>query len=314
MRIHLLTGIALTALLTTAANAQPTASTQQATTAQPAPAPSAAPVHLLEHVAGSVWRFRDRSTSSEHIGLVMVTRAGAVVVDPLNTGAAEWLKGELAARFNGVKVVEVVYSHKDWDHAAGARAFGAVPVVARYESLGLLELPAEAAARSSFQREYADVARPTVTWTTPVRRIVLGGRTMELHFAPNRHAADYTLVWFPAERILFTPDIVSPGRLPYRDIPDYDTADVDHILKQALAFKPRYVVGGHGGVGTPADITALSAYYAELRGGVADGIARRLSLAEIKQRVTMDRYRDWDGYARFRELNVEGMYAALSRK
>ncbi|MBC2665959.1 MBL fold metallo-hydrolase [Novosphingobium flavum] len=279
--------------------------------AQPAPPPTApaAPVYELTQVAGPVWRFR----SNAHYGLVMVTAKGAVVIDPLNPAAAAWLKAELARRFKGLKVTSVVYSHHDWDHTAGAAVFGPVPVYARAESLAALQPPAEPEARARFTKFYANVAWPTVTWTQKVERITLGGHTVELHANPALHAKDLVYAWFPAERVLFTVDVISPHTLPYRTLDDYAPDDVAANLAHALSFKPRYVVGGHGDVAGPDSINALGQYYADLRAAVAAGIARGEPLDAIKREVTLDQYKGWRDYGTFREMNVEGMYRYLTK-
>jgi glyoxylase-like metal-dependent hydrolase (beta-lactamase superfamily II) len=286
------------------------AQAQNAPAAAPAPAPAAAPVRELTQVAGAVWRFRNNA----HYGLVMVTAKGAIVVDPISTEASAWLRDELARRFNGLKVVKVVYSHHDWDHASGAAAFGTVPILSRAETVAALQPPADPAARERFARQFADVLPPTETYAGPVTRVVLDGHVMELHAQPTRHATDLSYVWFPAEKILFTVDVISPGRLPYRDLPEYDEADVKQTLDSALAYNATYVVGGHGAVATPQSISELAGYYAALRAAVADGIAKGLSLDAIKQSVTMDDYRDWGDYTAFRAMNVEGMYRYLTAK
>jgi glyoxylase-like metal-dependent hydrolase (beta-lactamase superfamily II) len=287
-----------------------TALAQNAPAPTPAMAPAMAAAHDLTHVAGAVWRFR----SNAHYGLVMVTAKGAVVVDPINTETAQWLKGELARRLNGLKVVKVAYSHHDWDHASGAAVFGPVPIVSRVQTVAALVPPNDPAARERFVKQFADVAPPTETFAGKVHRIVLDGHVMELRAQPARHATDLSYVWFPAERILFVVDVISPGRVPFRDMAEYDEADVKQVLDSALSYKARYIVGGHGAIGNDQSIRDLGGYYAALRKAVADGIARGLSLDAIKQQVTMDSYKSWGDYDAFRAMNVEGMYRHLTAK
>ena len=278
--------------------------------AQQAPAAALAQVNELRQVAGAVWRFR----SNDHYGLVMVTPTGAVVVDPLNAPTAAWLKDELSRRFNGLKVVEVVYSHHDWDHATGAAVFGAVPIVSRAETLKELQPPADPARREAFQKQFSGVVAPTETFTGAVRQVTLGGHTLELHAVQSRHASDLSFIWFPAEKILFTVDVLSPHRIAFRNMGDYEPADADRVLDKALTFNATHVVGGHGEIGTPKDITALKQYYADLRAAVADGLKQGLTLDQIKKQATLEAYRDWGDYAAFREMNIEGMYRVLTAR
>jgi Metallo-beta-lactamase superfamily len=100
-------------------------------------APPAAPLRSITRIAGDVYRFQN----DQHFGMFMVTPQGVVLVDPINLDTANWVKGEIAARFNNAKVVEVIYSHHHWDHASGAAAFPGAKIVSRAETLKALQPP-----------------------------------------------------------------------------------------------------------------------------------------------------------------------------
>src|SRR5207253_692956 len=58
----------------------------------------------------------------DYVSAFMVTPEGIVLVEPIGTEFATWLKGELARRFN-VPVKYVIYSHSHWDHASGGAVY-----------------------------------------------------------------------------------------------------------------------------------------------------------------------------------------------
>src|SRR5438094_5066172 len=58
----------------------------------------------------------------DYVSAFMVTPEGIVLVEPIGTEMAIWLKGELARRFN-VPVKYVIYSHSHWDHASGGSVY-----------------------------------------------------------------------------------------------------------------------------------------------------------------------------------------------
>src|SRR6266550_800359 len=58
----------------------------------------------------------------DYVSAFMVTTEGIILVEPIGTEMAAWLKGELARRFN-VPVKYVIYSHSHWDHASGGSVY-----------------------------------------------------------------------------------------------------------------------------------------------------------------------------------------------
>src|SRR5262245_3316303 len=53
----------------------------------------------------------------------LVTSDGIILVDPINTDFAKWLKSQLDERFPGQPVRYVIYSHSHWDHIEGGAVF-----------------------------------------------------------------------------------------------------------------------------------------------------------------------------------------------
>ena len=98
----------LTALLTIAADAQPSA-LYQGTNYKG---------REIRKLTGDVYYAR----SDDYVSAFMVTSEGIVLVEPIGTEFATWLKGELDRRFH-VPVKYVIYSHSHWDHASGGAVY-----------------------------------------------------------------------------------------------------------------------------------------------------------------------------------------------
>jgi len=58
----------------------------------------------------------------DYVSAFVVTPEGIILVEPIGTEMATWLKGELTRRFN-VPVKYVIYSHSHWDHASGGAVY-----------------------------------------------------------------------------------------------------------------------------------------------------------------------------------------------
>ena len=76
----------------------------------PAPAAAAEDARSLTKVSGDVYRSR----SNHHHSLVVVTSAGVVVVDPINTTAASWLRENLGT-ITDKPITHLIYSHSHGD-------------------------------------------------------------------------------------------------------------------------------------------------------------------------------------------------------
>ncbi len=238
----------------------------------------------LENVTGDVWRFNNNFHSSA----VVVTEEGVVVTDPINAGAAEWLKAEIDSRF-GKPITHLVFSHSHGDHASGGTVFGDVHVIAEANA------PMEIDGVAVDQR----ISKPT--------SVELGGKTLELVPLGPGHGTDMMAMVIRPENVAFVVDVISPGRVPYRDMPG---ADLDGLARQIdnvgmLEFE--VLLPGHARLGTREDVTEASEYLAWLRGEVQDGLDSGKSVEEIKGSI------DWGPYAgmmmvqEWGPMNVEGM-------
>src|SRR4030095_16759734 len=58
----------------------------------------------------------------DYLSVFMVTSDGIVLVEPIGTEFATWLKGELATAFKG-PLKNVLSSHHHWDQGSGAAVY-----------------------------------------------------------------------------------------------------------------------------------------------------------------------------------------------
>jgi hypothetical protein len=121
-----------------------------------------------------------------------------------------------------------------------------------------------------------------------------------------------TVLRFPNQRAVFLVDFISLKRLPFRNLPGYDIDDLVAKIGAIEAMDFDMAIGGHGAVGTKADVADHPRYLEELRAAVADGIAKGQTLEQLQASVTMDAYREWASYADWRTENIAGMYAILT--
>lgn len=243
----------------------------------------------IEPVTGDVYRFQNNF----HNAMFVVTGEGIVVTDPINADAVEWLKGELASRFDK-PVTHMILSHSHGDHASGGQGWGDIAVVAHEK------------AKAHVEAGDVDTAMPTQTFSDSYS-FSTGGKDFELTYLGEGHGDDLIAVVVRPENVAFVVDAVSPGRLPFRDFPG---ADIDGLIEQIKAVEAldfEIVLPGHSRNGTKSDVEEGRVYIEELRDAVKAALAEGKSEDEIIASNLMSEYSDWLAYDQYRDLNITGM-------
>ena len=326
---------ALAALMSAAIAADALA---QQPAAQPAP-----PTRVIAKIRGDLYRFQNNN----HNSWFLVTREGVIVGDPINADAASWLKNEIAQRFK-VPVRYLVYSHHHWDHASGAAVFNdtaelvghANMVTSLKDAVANLQTGQRAqdknkngrldraeatgglvAAFDTLDRNrdggldgseiLGGVVTPETTYTDR-RTITLGGKTVELvHPGPN-HSDDATVVYFPAERVVYGVDWINVRTPPGGLVGEVTLAQWIEALKKVEAIDFELVAPGHGNIGTKADFVAYRQYFEDLVDAVSKGIAAGQTVEQLQASNVLDKYAWWLNYAMARNTNIAQAYQMLT--
>lgn len=244
----------------------------------------------ITRVTDDVYRFQNKF----HVNMFVLTGAGVVVTDPINAGAAAWLRAEIG-KLTEQPITHLIYSHSHGDHASGGAAYGEIGNIIAQQNAP----PA------------IDGVKPTMRFSAQMS-FIQGDKTFELTYLGPGHGIDLMAIVVRPDNVAFVVDAVSSKRLFYRDFPGANLDDwIDQVRKiDSLEFE--VMIGGHGPVGTKSDVTNGIAYLEELRAAVLKGLRAGESVDELKQSVTMEKYKDWAAYDNWRELNVQGMARYLS--
>lgn len=308
------------------------------------------PRHEIYNVTGDLYRFRQ----TRHFGMFLVTADGIVVVDPINSEAAGWLKAQLDERFP-VPVRYVVYSHSHNDHASGGEVFADTATFIGHENMREnLERPAAdapllpreqlwdtnhdgaiqpmeaegtvlAGAVASLDTNHDGAANRAEIWARRFggnqvppdvyyrdhASIVLGGKTVELHYTGRNHTDDMTVVLFPEERTIYTADFLTPKRPPRTYLDGGFLPDWVESLKRVEQLDFDIISPGHELPGTKADVIEQRRYLEELVDAVSQGIAQGKTKEQLVETVRMEDYDHLIEYDMSRAANVIGAYEML---
>lgn len=255
----------------------------------------------LQQVKDNLYRHTTGAGLAVHSGLVLITKEGALVIDPAMTCTSTWLRDEIRRRFK-VPVKYVVLSHAHFDHAAGAQVFqqdGAI-VVANQRAL------------EPIIGEKLPTALPDRVFDKQMT-ITLGGETVELHRIAPSHSDSMTMVLFPRHHVLQCTDVCESKSMPYNDFLDFYYPGWIETLDWVLAQDVDIIDIGHYSPGTKQDIAAERAYMVDLHQQVLDLTRQGMSWDHLYRNVKFSPdIKNWIGYDTMKTLNILGMYRWVS--
>jgi glyoxylase-like metal-dependent hydrolase (beta-lactamase superfamily II) len=142
--------------------------------------------------------------------------------------------------------------------------------------------------------------------------IELGGKRVELIYPGLSHSDNLIVMYFPEERAVFTVDMITVKRLGYMTLSDAYFPDWMAAIRRVEAIDFDILVPGHGPMGAKADASDHRAYLEDLYDEVLAAARAGQSLEEMQASITLDAYKDWGQYDKWRTLNIEGMLNNIS--
>jgi glyoxylase-like metal-dependent hydrolase (beta-lactamase superfamily II) len=265
------------------------------------PDPSARPcpdqARTLTQIEGNLYRHTAGNGLAVHSGFVLITRDGALVIDPAMTCTALWLKSEITTRFQ-VPIKYVIYTHAHFDHIAGGQVFqqdGALVIAQRnaLEPIVGERLPT-AVPNQLFDRD---------------TMLVLAGDTVLLHYVGPSHSNSMTMVSFPRYHALQCTDVCEHASMPYNDFLDFYYDGWIETLDWVILQDPKIIDVGHYTPATTADQRALRTYMVGLHQQVLDLVRQGQTWDELYRHVTFQApTTGWIGFDSMRILNILGMH------
>jgi glyoxylase-like metal-dependent hydrolase (beta-lactamase superfamily II) len=262
-----------------------------------------------EEVADGVFVIPDRRTLLvPNIGVIVGDRAALVVdtgLGPRNGAVVRDIARELA----GDRLLFLTITHFHPEHGYGAQAFRDATIVANRAQHEEFREKADAYLHL-FRGLGSVVAQPLdgVEFVQPhvvydgAAELDLGGKLVQLRTWGSAHTRGDQVVFLPAERVLFTGDLVENRIFPgFPFFPPHDT-DVDgrkwiDVLEALQRLDAKIVVPGHGEVGDASLVAATREYLELLQSETArlagDGHDADAIIAILEPQLRA-RYPDWD--------------------
>jgi glyoxylase-like metal-dependent hydrolase (beta-lactamase superfamily II) len=217
---------------------------------------------------------------------VIVGDEGVMVVDATATPVMAQALLEQIRKVTDKPVTHVLLTHYHAVRVMGASAFKAREIIASALTRELIEERGQEDFESEvnrFPRLFRAVETvPGLTWPTiafgTTMTVWLGKRRVEIMHLGRGHTKGDTVAWLPAEKVLFSGDLVEYGATPYTG--DAYLTDWPATLERLSALGASKLVPGRGDALTdPTEVAAgiagtrdfLTAMFDSVKVGVAEG-------------------------------------------
>ncbi len=245
--------------------------------------------------ADGVYRY---SPGDGYDSMFVVTDEGVIAIEPVNTQHSQ---GLLKAIRNVTEkpIRYLLHSHNHWDHSKGGQVFRdqGAKIVAHVEAYEWMKA-----------NPHPDMALPDEVWAGVKKDIILGGKTMELHYLGMNHGLGMTIFLLPKEQIVYIADLVTPNRVPFTIVPDFNIKEWLRTLIQVekMNFKTAIYSHTHSKepFGTKLNVIQTREFIQDLQGAIGAEFKKGTPFGKIPSAVKLPKYEQWAMYKEWLPLNV----------
>lgn len=258
---------------------------------------------VAREIAPGVYSFAP--SGSHYFSMFVVTDDGVAVFETVNSKhSTEML--EVIRGITDKPVKYAFHTHNHWDHASGGGVWqkaGAQTVMHKLAADWLLVNPGK------------DTARPNIVWGGKRRDIKLGNLTIEHHYLGLNHGLGTTVFVIPELRVAYIGDLVTPNRVMFSIVPDFNIKEWERSLGEILELNFNVAVCSHnhlhGGKAhdgcTKVHVAEERAYIRDLRNAIVAEFKKGTPASKITTTVKLPQYAHWDRYDEWLALNAQRM-------
>lgn len=245
----------------------------------------------------SVYSF---SPSGNVVSMFVVTGGGVVVVEPCSVAHSTQMLQEIR-EVTQAPIRYLIHSHDHWDHSSGGQV---------WRDAGAQILAHSEAVESMRANANPDTAVPDLQWLGDTLDMDVGGTKIKLHYLGINHGLGMTVVNLVDMGILYIADLVSPHRIMFTTVPDFNIREWERSIQEILDLEWDLAVCSHSGNSDPmipatrSEAAALLQYIKDLRQAVRDLLAAGNGAFSIPSMISLPAYADWDQYDGFLEANA----------
>ncbi len=246
-------------------------------------------------VADGVYRY---GPGDGYYSMFVVTDVGVIAIEPVNIKHSQGLLKAIRS-VTEKPVRYLLHSHNHWDHSKGGQVFRdqGAKIVAHEEAYEWMKA-----------NRHTDLALPDETWTGNRKDIILGGKTIELHYMGMSHGLGMTVFLLPKEKIAYIADIVTPNRILFTIVPDFNIKEWMRTLTEVEKLDFQTAIYSHSQAkepfGSKTEVTQTREFIEELQAAIVAEFKKGTPFLKIPSTVKLPKYEHWAMYNEWLPLNV----------
>lgn len=241
--------------------------------------------------------------------MFVVTNDGVAAFETVNSQHA----GAMLKAIQGVTDQPIKYAlhtHNHWDHASGGRVMqdaGAETVMHAQAAEWLAANPGR------------DTSTIDIVWDGAQRDIPLGDITIQSHYLGLNHGLGMTVFVIPELRVAYIGDLVTPNRVMFSIVPDFNIGEWERSLGEIEALEFDIAVCSHTALPadevkngcTKAHVTEEREFISDLRNAIFAEFKKGTPPSTIPAVIELPQYAHWAHYEDWLAMNAQRLLLDL---
>jgi len=235
-----------------------------------------------------------------YFSMFVVTSEGVIAIESVNTEHANGLL-QAIRQVTDQPVKYLLHSHNHWDHASGGQVFkdAGAKTVAHAEAIEWMKA-----------NTGQDMVVPDESWNGNRKDITLGDTTIELHYLGMNHGLGMTVFLLPKQKIAYIADIVTPNRVLFTIVPDFNVREWERSLEEVIKIDFDKAVYSHNNLpnalqgGTKQNTIENLQFIRDLRAAIYAEIKKGTHPMKVPDIVQLPKYKHWAMYDQWLAMNA----------
>jgi glyoxylase-like metal-dependent hydrolase (beta-lactamase superfamily II) len=241
--------------------------------------------------------------------MFVVTNSGVAAFETVNSKHA----GAMLKAIRGVTDQPIKYAlhtHNHWDYSSGGRVMQDAGAKTVMHAKGAEWLAANLG---------RDTSTIDIVWDGARRDIPLGHITIQSHYLGLNHGLGMTVFVIPELRVAYIGDLVTPNRVMFSIVPDFNIREWERSLKEIEALDFDIAVCSHNDLPaekvrngcTKTHVTEEREFIGDLRKAIFAEFKKGTPPSQIPAAVKLPKYAHWNHYEDWLPLNAQRLLLDL---